>query len=135
MSLNVLLLIASSVVSTTYGHGELMCGDSGRPVPCDIGAITASGVPFRPDVAMVALAAPEGMVLTARYIGLKVAGKKCKRVLLADKMNERYIGIRGFDLTPAAVELLTEKPATKHWSGQVKICQLEDPFFKPLPKR
>lgn len=124
MYLNQLLLLASMLTSTTYGHGELMCGDIGKAVPCVKGAVTASGLPFDPTVPMVAIAAPTAMVLKARTIGLRVPGGKCRGVKLADKMNPRYVGVRGFDLTPAAVALLTGAPATKHWSGRVELCKL-----------
>jgi hypothetical protein len=124
MSLMELLLLASSVFSTTYGHGERMCGDVGKTRACDRSAVTASGVPFNPDVPMVAIAAPRDMRISAQYIGLRVPGGTCRQVLLADKMNPRYIGERGFDLSPAAVALLTGKRATRFWSGNVQLCQL-----------
>jgi hypothetical protein len=117
------LMIASLVPSTTYGYGEKMCGDIGKPVACSVGAVTASGVPFNPAVPMVALAMPTNRRLVARHVWLRVEGGECKRVRLTDKMNPRYIGKRGFDLTPAAVTLLTGKPATKHWSGRVEVCK------------
>ena len=117
------LMIASLVPSTTYGHGELMCGDVGKPVACAVGAVTASGVPFNPAVPMVAIAMPANRRLVARHVWLRVEGGECRRVRLTDKMNARYIGVRGFDLTPAAVRLLTGKPATKHWSGRVEVCK------------
>jgi len=125
MLLTQLLLLASMLTSTTYGHGEMFCGDIGKAVPCSKGAITASGIEFDPSVAMVAIAAPTKLVLRAKTIGLRVPGGKCRRVKLADKMNPRYIGVRGFDLTPAAVQLLTGKPATKYWSGRVEVCKLK----------
>ncbi len=125
MAITQLLIVASLLTSTTYGYGELMCGDVGKPRTCDKNAVTASGVPFNPDVAMVAIAAPVNLRLTAQYIGLRVPGGVCRKVLLADKMNERWIGVRGFDLTPAAVRLLTGQPATRHWSGRVEVCELK----------
>lgn len=122
MELAQLLLLASLLPSTTYGYGEVMCGDIGSPRACDSSAVTASGVGFDPTRAMVAIAAPAGLRLKARVIGLRVPGGKCRKVLLADKMNPRYIGVRGFDLTPAAVALLTGKPASPVWSGRVEVC-------------
>lgn len=121
MVLAQLLLLASLLPSTTYGYGEKMCGDPGKAVACDSNAVTASGVPFNPDVAMVALAMPAKLRLKATHIGLRVPGGKCKLVLLADKMNERYVGKRGFDLTPAALRLLTGSSGPM-WSGRVEIC-------------
>jgi hypothetical protein len=117
-----LLLIASSLPSTTYGYGETMCGDIHKPMKCDIGAITASGVPFDPQVPSIAIAAPAHLRIRPTLIYMRIDGGKCKPVWLLDKMNPRWIGIRGFDLTPAAVELLTGKAATPYWSGVVEVC-------------
>ena len=123
MGIETLLLIASLMRSTTYGYGEFMCGDIGKPVPCAKGAITASGIEFDPSLPMAAIAAPTKFVLRAKVIGLRVEGGKCKRIHLVDKMNPRYIGVRGFDLSPAAVKLLTGDAHPK-WSGRVEVCQL-----------
>ncbi len=123
MGIETLLLIASLMRSTTYGYGEFMCGDVGKPRPCEKGAITASGVEFDPTKPMAAIAAPFNMVLKAQVIGLRVEGGKCKRIHLVDKMNPRYIGKRGFDLSPAAVRLLTGD-AHPGWSGRVEVCSL-----------
>ncbi len=123
MTLQELLFLASSVFSTTYGHGERMCGDVGHTRACDRNAVTASGVPFNPDIPMAALAAPASLHFKAQYIGLRVPGGVCRQVLLADKMNPRYIGERGFDLSPAAVRLLTGS-APRMWSGKVQLCKL-----------
>jgi hypothetical protein len=116
------LLLASGLVATTYGYNELMCGDVGKPVPCALGAITASGVPFDPSLPQVALAAPSNIRIRATWIYIKAEGQQCKKVHLVDKMNERWIGVRGMDLTPAAVELITGKPASETWSGKVFVC-------------
>lgn len=124
MSLIELLIIASGLMSTTYGYGEKNCGDIGRAVACDSLAITASGLAFNPRIPQVAIAAPTSMRLRDRAIWLRVADQPCRRVLLVDKMNPRYIGIRGFDLNPAAQALLTGKPATRHWSGKVFVCSV-----------
>jgi hypothetical protein len=124
VSLTQLILLASLLRSTTYGYGELMCGDIGKARKCSKGAVTASGVVFDPSVPMVAIAAPIKLRLRAEYIGLRVPGGTCQRVLLADKMNPRYIGKRGFDLNPAALSLITGEPAHKAWSGRVEVCQL-----------
>ena len=125
MNLNALLLLASLLKSTTYGYGELMCGDIGHPVKCDKNAITASGIKLDPNTPQVAIAAPAAMRLAGRYIGLYVSGGKCTRVRLVDKMNARYIGERGFDLTPGALAALTGKKATKYWTGVVSVCKLK----------
>lgn len=117
-----LLLLASTLPSTTYGHGELMCGDVGKARKCELGAITASGVMFDPSVPSIAIAAPFGLPIEPTKVTLRLPGGKCHEVWLLDKMNPRWIGVRGFDLTPAAVELLTGKAATPYWSGVVEVC-------------
>lgn len=124
MSLIELLIIASGLLSSTYGHGERFCGDIGFPVPCELGAITASGVAFNPGLAQAAIAAPTRMVMRDSFIYLRVDSGPCRKIHLVDKMNPRWIGKRGFDLTPAAVKLLTGKPATRHWSGRVFVCSV-----------
>ena len=111
------------LTSTTYGYGEKMCGDPGHARTCDKGAVTASGIKLDPELPQVAIAAPASMLLKAQRIGLQVPGGKCVWVSLVDKMNERWIGVRGFDLTPGALKLLTGKPATKYWTGQVSVCK------------
>jgi len=119
-----LLITASGLISTTYGHGEKFCGDIGKAVACELGAITASGVRFDPQLPQAAIAAPIRMVMRDSFVWLRVAGGPCSKIHLVDKMNPRYIGKRGFDLSPAAVELLTGKPATRHWSGVVHVCSV-----------
>ncbi len=138
MSINVLLLIASSVISTTYGYDEKMCGDVESPRACGLGAITASGIPFNPALPQVAIAAPTTFILKARYIGLRIKDGKCVKVHLVDKMHERWISERGFDITPRAQELITGKPATPYWSGKLTVCDYDEAFNKPvkdLPKK
>lgn len=122
---DILISIASGLLSTTYGHGELFCGDVGKPVPCSVGAVTASGETFHPTtVPSAAVAAPFKVRLDARWIRLKLAGPfPCKRVRLNDKMHARYVGVRGFDLSPSAVRLLTNRPASSYWSGIVEVCR------------
>lgn len=132
--LEYLLAIASGLVSTVYGYGETMCGDVGRPRPCSHGAVTASGDIFDPSIPSIAIAAPAHFRLKPTKIFLRVGDGPCKPVLLLDKMNPRYMGIRGFDLTPAAVELLTGTPATAYWSDIVHVCakkRWQDSFWGP----
>lgn len=143
MSLEALLLVASSVISTTYGYDELFCGDIGKPIPCSIGATTASGLPFDPNYPMIAIAAPTSFRLQARVIYVKLVGSsKCHAVLLADKMSPRFISERGFDITPAAQRLLTGEDPSPTWSGYIEVCwrssnltkpkQVPSQFYKPL---
>jgi hypothetical protein len=125
MSLIAYLLLASLLPSTTYGYGEIMCGDVGKPRRCNDGAITASGLVFDTSVPQVALALPARMRLKSRRIKLRLPGGQCKTVILADKMHERWIGNRGFDLNPAALRLLTGKDAVPTWSGRVELCDVK----------
>lgn len=120
-----LLSVASGLPASTYGFAEGRCGDVGKPVPCSVGAVTASGEPFHPTtVPSAAVAAPFKVRLDARWIRLKLEGPfPCKRVRLNDKMHPRYIGVRGFDLSPSAVRLLTNRPAQSYWSGVVEVCR------------
>lgn len=122
MTLETLIFVASSVISTTYGYGEVNCGDIGEPEACQIGAITASGLPFDPSIPFVAIAAPTSFQLKPHSVYLKTKTGKCHRLDILDKMNPRYIGERGFDLSPAAVELLTGKPAHAGWSERLFLC-------------
>lgn len=121
--LELLLTTASGLPSSTYGYSEMMCGDVGRPRSCAVGATTASGETFDPSIPSAAVAAPASLVLKARYIWIRLADGpfRCVRVRLNDKMNPRWIGVRGFDLTPAAVEKLGGLPTPK-WSGRVRVC-------------
>ena len=123
MTILELLIIASGLTATTYGvHGEMYCGDIGKPRPCEYGAITASGDIFDPAEVTAAVAAPTRLRMKPVYVWLRVEGGECHQVRVNDKMNPRYLGVRGFDLTPATVQLLTGKPATRHWSGKVFVC-------------
>lgn len=120
-----LLLLASGLTATTYGHGEFRCGSIGNPVQCVRGAITASGMVFDPGVPMAAIPAPTNMRFRdPMRIGLRIPHGPCVMVWVADKSHPRWIGSRGFDLTPAAVTKLTGKRATHYWSGEVEICNL-----------
>jgi hypothetical protein len=123
MGINELLIVANGMLATTYGHGEWNCGDVGNPKPCAHGAVTASGETFDPGKPSAAIAAPADFVLDGRYIFIRTAISKCVKVRLNDKMNERYIGERGFDLTPEAVRLLTNADPTPYWSDAVYLCR------------
>jgi hypothetical protein len=117
------LLIASGLPATTYGYNEKFCGDIGKPVTCSHGAITASGEPLNPDSPTAAIFSPTEMRLVAQHVYLRTDTGPCVKIRLTDKGSPKYIGIRSFDLTPAAVELLTGLPATRHWSGVIHYCQ------------
>lgn len=120
------LLLASGLLSTTYGHGEVMCGDVDKPRKCEAGAVTASGIEFDPKLPQIAIAAPKNLIVRPTWIKVRLEDGPCVKVHLVDKMNPRYIGTIGFDLTPKAVELLTGKAATSYWSGRIFVCNLKD---------
>lgn len=117
--------LALSLPATVYGvHGELMCGDPGKVVACDENATTASGDPFDPQALTVAVPLPTNRII--RPVRLCLENPKTGRqvwVTVNDKANERWIGQRGFDLTPATYKALTGN-AAKPWSSiaQIKEC-------------
>jgi hypothetical protein len=121
-----LITLASGLTATTYGYGEKNCSDVGTPKPCVSGAVTASGEVFKPNqIPSVAMAAPHRLKMVGRWIRIKLAGPyPCKSVRLNDKMNGRWISVRGFDLSPRAVTLLTGRPAKPTWSGVVELCSI-----------
>ena len=117
------LLVAHGLPSTTYGHSEKNCGHPSAPVACAYGAITATGERFDPSIPTAALALPASVRIRKNTtVFMRVEGGKCHPIKVNDKMNHRYVGQRGFDLTPAAVELLTGSPAKPYWSSKVYLC-------------
>lgn len=110
--------------STTYGYGEFYCGDIGRPRPCERGAITASGEPFDPDLPTAAVFAPTNLRIIPTVVHMRIDDGPCAEILVTDKGNPRFIGKRGFDLTPGALRALGIEPHSK-WSGYVQPCQPE----------
>lgn len=125
MTLNSLLLVAHGLLATTYGFGEMNCGDINAPHKCDKSAITASGIAFDPDIAFVAIAAPTEFNLKPTLVYLKTRTGKCHPIVIIDKMNPRYIGIRGFDVSPAGVKLLTGKEPRPDWSEPLYLCSIK----------
>lgn len=123
------IIIASGLLSTTYGYGERFCGDIGKPVACDSRATTSSGIPLTNSLPIIAVAAPSRVTFKAHWVRMKADNKKCAWLLLADKMNPRYVGNRGFDLTPEALRRLSIKPH-KHWSGTLTPC-FKGQWYKP----
>ncbi len=123
-TIEMLLSLASGLQATTYGWSEMMCGDVGSPRICAKGAVTASGEEFDPAVASAAIAAPARLVLRPQWVWLRLADGpfKCVRIRLNDKSNPRWIGRRGFDLSPAAVRRLTGAVPSSAWSGRVHVC-------------
>lgn len=115
------VLAASGLRSTTYGYNEKMCGDIGKPVECAIGSITASGEGFNPNLPTAAVFSPTSMIMKPTVIPVRIASGKCKFIRINDKGSPRFIGRRGFDLSPSAVRLLGGKP-TLYWSGTIYVC-------------
>lgn len=104
-----------------------MCGDIGKPQSCTDGALTAAGHIFKPHtIPSAAVPAPTKQRMHVHILYLRLQGvpdAPCVAVILNDKANPRWIGKRGFDLSPAAVNALTGGKATPHWSGKVETCQ------------
>lgn len=117
-----LLFSYSGMMGSVYGFGEKMCGDVGKAVACDKNATTATGDAFDPDKATVAIALPSFMLVRRTTIQIRIDDGPCKFVQINDKKPFKWKNSTPWDLTPATVELLTGKPAKKHWSGIVHIC-------------
>jgi len=116
--------IALQLTAQVYGMGELYCGDyNQKPQPCGYGAVMASGAIFEPHLPIAAVPMPRNRILRPTWICLQGSKGQDVWIRLADKKHERYIGNIGFDLSPKAVELVTGKPATRHWSGKVQECE------------
>lgn len=171
------IIAASGLFSTTYGYGELNCGDAPKTSKtsiefmaqintraakhatnasldqpfshmsiheflmsrslranvktkakaCVAGAMTASGEQFRPyDEPTAAVAMPRNVIMRPAWVYLRLEDGECHRIRVNDKMNERYIGKRGFDLSPAAQALLTGSTPSRSWSAKVYVCGEEE---------
>lgn len=117
------MLLAVNHLHTTYGYNEKMCGDVHTPRKCNKGATTASGTPFDPEVAIVAVPAPFRAILPQNIsVCFKhtVTGESIWIPVL-DKKNPRYIGKGGYDLSPAALEGLGIE-RDRRWSGTLTFC-------------
>lgn len=122
LTLQFFILMASGLPASTYGHGESFCGDYGQPaVVCNIGSQTASGELFDPEAASAALAMPRRFRMRPTHVWLRTDTSTCVKVKIIDKMHERFIGQRGFDLSPKAIELLTGQ-RSKHFLRKVYLC-------------
>lgn len=122
--IEIFLWLVSGLPATTYGYHEPNCGDIGKAKECKHGAITSSGVKFEPHKAQVAVAIPNKWRIRPKYIYIRTKTSPCVEVHLVDRMNERYVGKRGFDVTPAVLVKLGIKP-TKHWSDKIYVCDKE----------
>lgn len=123
MGVTGLIALAFRFHATTYGWSETMCGDIGTPVPCSYGAVTASGIEFDPEIPMAAIPAPTEMRMRPMFVWMQIGTGPCVPILVADKAHPRWIGNRGFDLTPAAIRALTGMEPYPFWSGRVRPCK------------
>lgn len=125
MSIYIYLALASGLPATVYGtNGEMFCGSNKKPMPCVEGAITASGDIFDPDIPSLALFAPSELRIPKDFwIGIRTRTSRCHKIKLNDKGAERFIGERGFDLSPSAVQLLTGRwPFNGSWKERIWLC-------------
>jgi hypothetical protein len=111
-----------AALSTTYGYSEQNCGHVDVPAPCAYGAVTASGEVFDPELPTAAVFAPTKTIMRPTDVWMQVEDGPCVKIRVNDKGNPRYIGKRGFDLTPKALELLTGNRSPS-WSGRVTQCK------------
>jgi hypothetical protein len=122
MGLEYYLVLALEIgVSTVYGFGERYCCDPGKACPCTTGAVTASGQIFDTEKATAAIPYPAKLRIKPQAVFLRVGDGPCVEIIINDKLNARFIGRRGFDLSPRAQELLIGKRDPR-WVGVVKPC-------------
>lgn len=124
-----LILLAAQLPATTYGFGEIRCGDAHAPKACKSGAVTASGMIFHPDILIAAVPAPVSFKLRlGATISVETFDGKCIKIHLADKKNFRYIASAsagGFDFSPAAQRAITGKAPSRSWRGRIQLCGFE----------
>lgn len=118
------ILLAVLNLSTTYGHGEWNCGDIGEPRPCAAGAVTASGEAFLPSAPSMAVPAPTELRWRTEVVGIEAADGQCQEVRVNDKANPRYIGNRGFDVTPGVLRVIDAEHG-RRWRGRIRLCELD----------
>jgi len=117
------IALALVMTASTYGYSEQNCGDSGSPVDCSKGATTSSGEAFHPDtIPTAAVPAPVKQRTRPMFVKIKAMNGSCVTIRVNDKSNERFIGKRGLDLTPAALSALGIKP-DRNWSGVLTECE------------
>jgi hypothetical protein len=117
--------IALSHPATTYGWGEVMCGDVHSPRACDNEATTASGEPFQPDIPSAAVPAPFNVIMPSKIIWLRDEQGECRSLTLNDKKHPRFIASGGLDLSKGAIEMLYPSTASRTWSGKVEACTVQ----------
>ena len=122
--------LAISLHATVYGFNEIKCGPAHAPQSCSFDAITASGHEFDPEIPSAAIPLPHNKIMRPFIICVKNpdTGKKI-RLLVNDKTNARWIGKRGFDLSPEAFRQLTGRLPEK-WSQIPRLvkCYDQRPF-------
>lgn len=118
------ILAASGTTATTYGYGEQYCGEE-EPISCDLGAITASGVPFDPNLPQAAIALKQQTVMHPIIVGLRTESGPCAPIQFVDKKHARFYGSdHPFDLTPGALRAMGVLPSAT-WSGRVYVCEVK----------
>lgn len=115
------ILLATTLPATTYGYGEIRCGDVGHAEACSTGAVTASGEPFDPDAVAAAIPLPQRRIMRPFDLSLRARDGSCVLVRVNDKSHPRWIGQRGLDLTPGALRALGHEPSAT-WGGEVQLC-------------
>ena len=110
------LALAASSQANVYGYKEMSCMDGKRVIPCEKGAITASGEEFDPELPTFAVWMPRKMRVRPQWVWVRLEQGTCTQLWLNDKK-----GKQGFDLTPGALKALGVKPRST-WSGHLKLC-------------
>lgn len=108
-----------TLLATTYGYGEKMCGEVIDPKPCVAGQLTASGIPFDPLIPTVAVhSTPNRRIRGTAFVCLRhlVSGAK---VFL--RVTDKHYMDGRIDLSPAAVAAIGGNP-TNYWSSRVESC-------------
>ena len=121
--MDLFIALAATQMATVYGYGEHMCGDVGKPVPCDHRATTATGDRFKPMEITAAVPAPKRKLIFTTVIYVKNHKGGCTPVKVNDKKAPRFVGKGGLDLTPGAVWAITGKLPSRHWSGKIELCR------------
>ena len=117
--------LALSLPATTYGYGETYCGDPHGPVTCDATATTASGLPFDPEEAHVAVHLPPEV--TARVLIRPGRWQVCLRHAVTGTptwlpVTDKKGRPGGLDLSPGALRLLGIEPSPA-FSGNLTPCE------------
>lgn len=116
------ILAAHNSIATVYGYSESYCGVNGAAVKCEKGAVTSSGEIFDPEIATMALAVPNDILIRPTMVVIRIESGPCRAIRLNDRKNENAAHTESrWDLTPAAILVLGGKP-TPTWSGRIYLC-------------